>query len=92
MGAIAERYIPGMAAPADGYGRSSSKAKFLAFLIHNFKISFDANRTIAKNCHFCSCHEFLRKMKNRLRRALRLQDNGGSRRIQEPPSTRQSLF
>ncbi len=73
MAAIAERYIPRMAAAADGYGSPSTKAKTLAFLIHNLKIAFDANRTITEDRHFGSCHESLLEITTRLRRQPRLQ-------------------
>lgn len=51
-----------MTTTADGHHRSPSQAELLAFLIHNLKIAFNANRTIAKNRQFCSCHESLREM------------------------------
>lgn len=60
-----------MATAAESYGCSSTQAETLAFLIHNFKIAFDANRTIAENRHFGSCHESLPEITTRLRRQLR---------------------
>src|SRR5271169_3575976 len=72
-----------MAAAADRDSRPSTEPKLLPLLIHNFKITFDANRSIAENRHFCSCHEFLRVMTTKWRRASRLQDSEGDRGIQE---------
>jgi hypothetical protein len=60
MGAVAEWNIRGMAAAADRYSCPSTKPKFLAFLIHDLKIPFDANRTIIEDCYFRSRHESLR--------------------------------
>ncbi len=52
--AVAEGLVAGMAAAAQGDGRSSSKAERVAFLIFNFKIAFYSDRAVIKNRHF-SC-------------------------------------
>jgi hypothetical protein len=55
---IAEGFVLGMPATAKTHGGPSTKAEFLAFLIHDFKITFDAKWTIVKYRHFGSSHEF----------------------------------
>jgi hypothetical protein len=77
-----------MSAAANGHSRPPAQTEFLPVLIHDFKITFDANRTIAEYSYFGCCHKFLRKMTHPLDRAMRLQDSGGCQRIQEPLSAK----
>jgi hypothetical protein len=57
MGAIAEGLVFGMPAPAKAHDCSSPETEFLAVLVQNLKITFDANRTIVEYGQFSSSHE-----------------------------------
>jgi len=49
-----------MTASAKAYLGASRQTEGLLGLIHNFKIAFDAQRTIVANSNFCGCHLSLR--------------------------------
>jgi hypothetical protein len=78
VGTIAERFRLGMPASAQAHGRSATEAEFLPFLIHNLKITFDANRPIIEYRHFGSCHEFPPYDDKPPRCTKRLQDSGST--------------
>ena len=59
--AIAEGRISRMPAATERDSGSAPKPEFVAFLIDNLKIPFDAKRAVAKDRDFGSCHECLRK-------------------------------
>jgi hypothetical protein len=50
-----------MSAATERDSGSAPEPEFIAFLIDNLKIAFDAKRTVAKDDDFGSCHEYLRK-------------------------------
>src|SRR6266849_9275413 len=52
VGAIAKRLVVGVAAATKRDRFAPSQAESLAFLIDNFEIAFDANRSVAENGHF----------------------------------------
>ena len=60
MRAIAKRGIARVAAATEGNGGTSTETEDLSFLIDDFKIAFDANRTIRENRDFGRSHELLR--------------------------------
>ncbi|HTQ97614.1 MAG TPA: hypothetical protein VMH89_12470, partial [Candidatus Acidoferrum sp.] len=72
-----------MAATAKRDDCSARQTEGLAFLIHNLKITFQANGTIAENRYFCSGQENLQKRLCRLCGAVRFQDSWGRQRLQE---------
>src|SRR6266849_3934067 len=52
VGAIAKRLVVGVATTTKRDRFAPSQAESLAFLIDNFEIAFDANRSVAENGHF----------------------------------------
>jgi hypothetical protein len=66
VGPVTERLIARVAAAADRDESASAETKFPALLIHNFKITFDANGTVVEKRHFGACHKFLRHLTRQL--------------------------
>jgi hypothetical protein len=75
MGAIAEGLVFRMPAPAKTHDGSSAETEFLAFLIQNLKITFDANGTIVEYSQFSSSHEFPPEDEERVHCLKRLEDS-----------------
>jgi hypothetical protein len=72
-----------MAAAADRDRGAAAKAKLLAFPIHDFKITLDANGTVSENRHSSACHMLLRKMTCQSCRAMSFHDSGARGEKQE---------
>jgi hypothetical protein len=60
VSAVAEWGIGRVSASAKRDGSPATQSKHLAFLIDDFKISFDAKWAVAEDRDFCACHEILR--------------------------------
>jgi hypothetical protein len=63
MRAVAKGRIAGVAAAANGNGRPPAQPERFAFLIHDLKISFDAQRAVIEYSDFRAWHGVLRSTK-----------------------------
>jgi len=61
VGAVAKRRVGGLTAAAESDGGASAETKGGSCLIDDFKITFDANRTVVEDRHFSAGHECLRQ-------------------------------
>jgi hypothetical protein len=53
-----------MTATAEANDRATAESERLPFLIDNFEVAFDAQRTIVEDCNFRSGQESLRQISN----------------------------
>jgi hypothetical protein len=53
MSAVAKRFVPGMAAPAQADRGSPTQPEGLSFRVDYFKVSLDPDGTVVEHNHFC---------------------------------------
>ena len=56
VGTIAEGFVLGKSAAADGNDLTSAKVVFVTIAIYDLEVAFYFQRAVVIDCNFCSCH------------------------------------